>query len=74
MLMLLLHFSPSRYSLDIIRIPGTIREALSTLKTSHPTLKAVLMGTRHIDPYSGSGVGVINSNSGFIISCFAQVI
>ena len=37
----------------MIRIPGGIREALSQLKASHPQLKAVCMGTRRTDPYSG---------------------
>lgn len=47
-----LTFSP-RYELEVIRISGTIQEALSVLKRSHPEIKAIFMGTRHTDPYSG---------------------
>ena len=46
------YFSP-RYELEVIRIPGIIQEALSVLKRSHPEIKAIFMGTRHTDPYSG---------------------
>ena len=42
-----------RYGLEVIRIKGSIRNALSDLKISHPRLKAVCMGTRHTDPHSG---------------------
>ncbi len=42
-----------RYGLDVIRIKGSIRDALSELKSSHPHLKAVCMGTRSTDPHSG---------------------
>ena len=42
-----------RYGLELIHLSGSIRHALSDLKTSHPQLKAVCMGTRHTDPYSG---------------------
>ena len=42
-----------RYGLELIHLSGSIRHALSDLKTSRPQLKAVCMGTRHTDPYSG---------------------
>ena len=42
-----------RYGLELIRVSGSIQHALSVLKSSHPNLKAVCMGTRHTDPYSG---------------------
>ena len=41
-----------RYSLELIQVSGSIQHALSQLKSSHPQLKAVCMGTRHTDPYS----------------------
>ncbi|XP_064383362.1 FAD synthase-like isoform X2 [Halichondria panicea] len=44
--------SSLRYGLDVIRIKGSIRDALSELKSSHPHLKAVCMGTRSTDPHS----------------------
>lgn len=47
-----------RYGLELIRIQGGIREALSDLKSSHPHLKAVCMGTRSTDPHSGDHVCV----------------
>lgn len=44
----------SRYSLHLERIVGLgIRDALSQLKTSHPQFKAIMMGTRRSDPFSG---------------------
>ena len=43
----------NRYSLELVRIPGTIHEALGALKTSQPEVKAVVTGTRRTDPYSG---------------------
>lgn len=43
----------SRYSLDPIQISGLgIKESLCQLKHSHPQFKAIMMGTRHTDPYS----------------------
>ena len=41
-----------RYGLELIQVSGSIQHALSLLKSSHPQLKAVCMGTRHTDPYS----------------------
>ena len=42
-----------RLGLDVVQIPGNIRQALSELKTCRPELKAVCMGTRRTDPHSG---------------------
>ena len=42
-----------RYGLDVIRIKGSIHDALSQLKSSHPQVKAICMGTRSTDPHSG---------------------
>ena len=48
--------SVSHYSLDAVEISGMgIREALCRLKQSHPQFKAVMMGTRSTDPFSGIG-------------------
>jgi FAD synthetase len=45
--------SVPRYSLDLVRISGLgMRDALCQLKQSHPHLKAIMMGTRHTDPFS----------------------
>lgn len=41
-----------RYHLELIRYEGRIKENLAALKDGHPTIKAVLMGTRKTDPYS----------------------
>ncbi|XP_076450575.1 FAD synthase-like [Babylonia areolata] len=43
----------SRYHLELIRYEGRIKENLASLKQGHPDVKAVLMGTRTTDPYSG---------------------
>ena len=44
----------SLYPLELVRIQGVgIREALCQLKTSHPQLKAIVMGSRRTDPFSG---------------------
>ena len=40
------------YRLDIITVTGRIKDALVELKSSHPNIEAVLMGTRHSDPHS----------------------
>ena len=47
-----------RYNIDLIKIQGSIRSALEKLKLSNPKLKAVLMGTRFSDPYSGLWPGL----------------
>ncbi|KAL2084200.1 hypothetical protein ACEWY4_019718 [Coilia grayii] len=41
-----------RYNLDLISVEGSIRQALSEVQEKRPELRAVLMGTRHSDPYS----------------------
>ncbi|XP_003383452.1 PREDICTED: FAD synthase-like [Amphimedon queenslandica] len=41
-----------KYKLDLIRIEGTIQEALGSLKVTHPSINAIIMGTRSTDPYS----------------------
>ena len=43
-----------RYGLEVIKIPGVIKEALKKLKSSHPKIKAVFMGTRKTDPKAGT--------------------
>ena len=40
------------YSLSVITIKASIKEALESLKVSHPCIRAILMGTRKHDPYS----------------------
>lgn len=41
-----------RYPISVIRVTGTIFEALANLKTTHPEIKAILMGTRRTDPHA----------------------
>ena len=48
------HSYACRYGLELIQVSGSIQHALSQLKSSHPQLKAVCMGTRHTDPYSSN--------------------
>ncbi len=43
-----------RYDLDLIRIDGPIKESLFQLKSSHPEIECVIMGTRSTDPYSSN--------------------
>ena len=46
--------SVARYFLAPVRISGMgIKNALCQLKQSHPHFKAIMMGTRHTDPFSG---------------------
>jgi len=42
----------TNYGLEMIAIPGSIKEGLAKLKETHPKIKAVIMGTRRHDPYS----------------------
>ena len=42
-----------RYRLDQVIINGRIKDALTELTQTHPHIKAVIMGTRHSDPFSG---------------------
>ncbi len=46
-------FSISGYRLDSMVINARIKDALAELKSTHPGIKAVLMGTRRTDPHSG---------------------
>nr|XP_054761805.1 FAD synthase-like [Lytechinus pictus] len=46
--------SIKRYNLKTILIKGRIKDALWDMKKNHPTIKAVLMGTRQTDPHSAS--------------------
>ena len=41
-----------KYDLNLIRRKGNIRKALEELKSSHPRIQAILMGTRRHDPFS----------------------
>ena len=43
-----------RYALEVIKIPGVIKEALKKLKSSHPQITAIFMGTRRTDPKAGA--------------------
>jgi len=40
------------YRLNLISVTGRIKDALNDLRSTHPLLKAVLMGTRRSDPHS----------------------
>lgn len=42
------------YELNLIEINGDIKDALYRLKTSHPNIRCIVMGTRFSDPYSSS--------------------
>lgn len=44
--------SAQNYGLSVITIKANIKEALESLKVSHPCIRAILMGTRKHDPYS----------------------
>eukprot|EP00731_Ephydatia_muelleri_P020433 Em0013g160a len=41
-----------RYPILVIRSTGTIFESLVNLKTTHPEIRAILMGTRRTDPHA----------------------
>lgn len=41
-----------KYNLNLIQMEGNIKSALQTLKTTHPKIKAVLLGTRRHDPFT----------------------
>ena len=63
----IVHVTPvhCRYGLELIQVSGSIRHALSTLKETHPQLKAVCMGTRYTDPYSGDLTPFSPTDSGW---------
>jgi FAD synthetase len=42
----------TRYDLDLIQIDGRIKDALNQLKSTHPEIQCVIMGTRLTDPHS----------------------
>ena len=42
-----------RYGLDCEVLPGPMKSALFKLLEKRPKIKAVVMGTRRSDPYSG---------------------
>lgn len=46
--------SVERYNLKMITLTGRMKAALWKLKEEHPTVKAVIMGTRRTDPYSSN--------------------
>lgn len=41
-----------RYNLNLITVQGNIKSALQGLKTTHPKIKAILLGTRRHDPFT----------------------
>ena len=51
---LFIHRTKSRYHLDLFVIDGRIKDALSKLKQTRPTVSAVFMGTRRSDPNSAA--------------------
>ena len=42
-----------RYNLNLIKLPGPIQTALTTLKDLDPCVEGILMGTRYSDPHTG---------------------
>ncbi|GFN76315.1 synthase, partial [Plakobranchus ocellatus] len=45
--------SRDKYNLDMIHYDGRIKECLEAMTTDRPNIKAVIMGTRATDPFSG---------------------
>jgi len=43
--------SHQRYNIRVCQTTGTIKDALGQIKTDHPEIKAILMGTRVDDPH-----------------------
>ncbi|CAF2330220.1 unnamed protein product [Rotaria sp. Silwood2] len=46
--------SVKRYDLHLIEIQGLMRDALNQLKSTHPDIQCLIMGTRLTDPYSSN--------------------
>ncbi|CAF0781603.1 unnamed protein product [Adineta steineri] len=42
------------YDINLIQIDGRIKDALYQLKSSHPNIQCVIMGTRFTDPHSSN--------------------
>ncbi|KAK3103212.1 hypothetical protein FSP39_017457 [Pinctada imbricata] len=40
-----------RYKLEMLHFDGRIKECMHELEIKHPNIKAVIMGSRHTDPY-----------------------
>ena len=62
-----------RYALEVIKIPGVIKEALKKLKSSHPRIKAIFMGTRKSDPKAGASyllTRVLRWGKGMEVTCW----
>lgn len=60
-----LQISCKRYNLELIHFDGKIKDMLHQLEINHPEIKAVLMGTRHTDPYAGSLTAFIMTDPGW---------
>ncbi|CAF0735339.1 unnamed protein product [Rotaria sp. Silwood1] len=43
-----------RYDIDLIEIQGRMQDALNRLKSTHPEIQCLVMGTRLTDPYSSN--------------------
>lgn len=43
-----------RYNLDLLRIPGPMKNALEEYHTQKPDIKAIMVGTRRDDPHGGN--------------------
>ncbi|RXG69208.1 FAD synthase [Armadillidium vulgare] len=57
------HESINRYDLDCEIVPGPMKTALSSLLVNRPSIKAVIMGTRRVDP-SGESLDVFSPTDG----------
>jgi FAD synthetase len=50
----------SRYNLDVIKIAANMKSSLQTFLDSNPQVKAIFIGTRRTDPYSGNALILLN--------------
>jgi hypothetical protein len=48
--------------LDLVELSGRIKNSLGKLKDDRPQIKAMFMGTRNTDPYSGQEIFSFNIN------------